>query len=54
MEENQLKENVDFYWDEAGLMVLTKDYLLKRGYCCENGCRHCPYGSLRDEQSKAL
>ncbi|MBK7992325.1 MAG: hypothetical protein IPK14_02600 [Blastocatellia bacterium] len=25
-------------------MVLTDKYLLKRGYCCESGCRHCPYG----------
>jgi len=23
---------------------LTREYLLSRGYCCENGCRHCPYG----------
>lgn len=44
MEQNQLKENVDFYWDQLGRMVLTKDYLLKRGSCCKNGCRHCPYG----------
>ena len=43
MDQDELKENVDFYWDEQGLMVLTKDYLLRRGYCCENGCRHCPY-----------
>ncbi|MCU0356215.1 MAG: DUF5522 domain-containing protein [Cyclobacteriaceae bacterium] len=25
-------------------MVFTAAYLLKRGYCCKNGCRHCPYG----------
>ncbi|MFT4015995.1 MAG: DUF5522 domain-containing protein [Agriterribacter sp.] len=24
-------------------MVLTESFLLKRGYCCGNGCRHCPY-----------
>jgi len=39
-----LIENEDFYWDERGLMVLTEAYLKKRGYCCEQGCRHCPYG----------
>jgi hypothetical protein len=33
----------DFYYDERGLMVLTEGYLLRRGYCCDNGCRHCPY-----------
>jgi len=33
----------DYYFDENGLMVLTAKYLLKRGNCCGNGCRHCPY-----------
>lgn len=32
----------DFYV-ENGLMVLTERYHLKRGSCCGNGCRHCPY-----------
>jgi hypothetical protein len=26
------------------LMVLTQRYHLKRGWCCGNGCRHCPFG----------
>jgi hypothetical protein len=34
----------DFYFNEQGLMVFTAQYHLKRGYCCQNGCRHCPYG----------
>jgi hypothetical protein len=25
------------------LFVLTAAYLAERGYCCERGCRHCPY-----------
>ncbi len=25
------------------LMMLSKWYLLRRGYCCDNGCRNCPY-----------
>ena len=33
----------DFYFNEAGLMVMSESYLLKRGYCCGNGCTHCPY-----------
>ncbi len=37
-----LVEGVDFYY-EGGLLVLTKNYLLKRGRCCANGCRNCPY-----------
>jgi hypothetical protein len=28
---------------ESGLFVLTAAYHLKRGTCCHNGCRHCPY-----------
>lgn len=35
-------EGVDYYF-ENGLMVLTEHYLRNRGYCCGNGCRHCPY-----------
>ncbi len=27
----------------TGLYVLTRVYLLKRGYCCGSGCRHCPF-----------
>jgi hypothetical protein len=27
----------------SGLFVLTAGYLRDRGYCCERGCRHCPY-----------
>ena len=38
----RLVENVDYYF-ENGLMVLTEHFLKKRGYCCKNGCRHCPY-----------
>lgn len=22
---------------------LSKEFLLKRGYCCNNGCKNCPY-----------
>jgi hypothetical protein len=24
-------------------MVLSTSYLLRRGFCCGNGCRNCPY-----------
>jgi hypothetical protein len=32
----------DFYFDN-GLMVFTAVYHQRRGYCCDNHCRHCPY-----------
>ena len=31
------------YYIENGLYVFTEKFHLKRGYCCGNGCRHCPY-----------
>jgi hypothetical protein len=27
----------------TGLMVFTSAALLERGWCCERGCRHCPF-----------
>jgi len=38
-----LREETDYYV-ENGLMVFTAHFLRQRGYCCESGCRHCPYG----------
>lgn len=40
---SKLIKNKDYYFDKDGLMVFTKEYLLERGFCCGNGCRHCPY-----------
>ena len=31
------------YYMEDGKFVFTASYLRRRGYCCGNGCRHCPY-----------
>ena len=44
-------EEGDFYWTKDGYRVFTAQYLLKRGYCCESGCRHCPYG-FNDKKDK--
>jgi hypothetical protein len=39
-----LRAGADTYVDPpTGLTVLTAGYLARRGYCCESGCRHCPY-----------
>ncbi len=38
-----LQEGLDFYFTPEGYMVFTAEHHLKRGYCCGNGCRHCPY-----------
>jgi len=34
----------DYYESPEGYRVFTEQYHLKRGYCCQSGCRHCPYG----------
>jgi hypothetical protein len=47
----RLIEGVDFYF-ENGLMVLTAEYLSKRGHCCGNDCRHCPYPKHEKGQSR--
>ena len=35
-------EGIDYYI-ENGLWVFTAWHHLRRGSCCKNGCRHCPY-----------
>ncbi|MGE3262405.1 MAG: DUF5522 domain-containing protein [Bacteriovoracia bacterium] len=43
-ENTDLVEGEDYYLDpDTGLLTFTADYLRKRGYCCDSGCRHCPY-----------
>ncbi|MBL7951905.1 MAG: hypothetical protein JNM62_09305 [Flavobacteriales bacterium] len=34
----------DCYFTPEGYIVFTAQYHLKRGHCCQSGCRHCPYG----------
>lgn len=41
--ENRPSNAAEYYFDRDNLMVFTPEYLLQRGYCCGNGCRHCPY-----------
>jgi hypothetical protein len=35
---------VDYYM-EGDKLVFSAEYHLKRGFCCNSGCRHCPYKS---------
>ena len=44
MKERAPLEPEDYYWSPEGYRVFTREYHLKRGYCCQSGCRHCPYG----------
>lgn len=47
-------EHQDFYYNEDGNFVFTESYHLKRGFCCKNGCKHCPwkYKKLKDDHTK--
>ncbi|HJQ37509.1 MAG TPA: DUF5522 domain-containing protein [Thermoanaerobaculia bacterium] len=49
---DQLVEGVHFY-REGPYVVFTEKYLKERGYCCESGCRHCPFGYRKDQRSEA-
>jgi len=38
-----LTEKIDYYINEDGNFVFTREYHLKRGYCCKNKCLNCPW-----------
>jgi hypothetical protein len=40
---DNLIEGKDYYYNEQGYIVLTAQFHLNKGYCCGNGCKHCPY-----------
>ena len=42
----------DYYLNAAGLVVFTRSYHLKRGYCCGNGCINCPYNHVNVSEKK--
>jgi hypothetical protein len=39
----KLQPDEDYYILPDGRLVFTAAYLLKRGWCCGNGCLNCPY-----------
>lgn len=45
-----LIEGIDFYY-EGPYLVFTEKFLRDRGYCCESGCRHCPWGFRQDQRN---
>src|SRR5712664_3012994 len=48
-----LVEGEDYY-SEGATIVFTARFLLRRGYCCESGCRHCPYGEMSDSDPGSI
>ena len=40
------------YIMEGPYLVFTAAYHLKRGYCCESGCRNCPWRPAEGDSRK--
>jgi hypothetical protein len=40
---DESKETTQDFYYESGQLVFTREYHLRRGYCCKNSCRHCPF-----------
>lgn len=38
------------YVEVNGLVVFTRSGLLRRGFCCQNGCLNCPIAYGKDQQ----
>lgn len=49
---SRLIKGKDFYYNEDGYMVFTKEYHLEKGFCCGNGCTHCPYNYINVPEPK--
>jgi len=45
-------EGIDYYINEQGSFVFTEVAHLKRGYCCQNKCKHCPWHFGKKEDKK--
>jgi hypothetical protein len=43
----------EYYLSPEGYIIFTEKYHLKRGYCCQSGCRHCPWKDERDKKKKS-
>jgi len=37
------EQSMGYIDPETGKFVMSEYYLLKRNYCCNSKCRHCPY-----------
>ncbi len=42
------EEEGDWEITADGLYMATRSFLTRRGYCCANQCRNCPYINWRD------
>jgi hypothetical protein len=38
-----MENSTDWVIDSNGFYIATRSFLIRRGYCCANQCRNCPY-----------
>ncbi|MDQ6643395.1 MAG: DUF5522 domain-containing protein [Chloroflexota bacterium] len=43
-----MEDQADWIIDANGFYVATRSFLMRRGYCCANQCRNCPYINWRN------
>lgn len=43
------EEQDDWEITAEGLYIATRGFLTRRGYCCANRCRNCPYINWRND-----
>jgi hypothetical protein len=43
-----MEDRDDWIIDSNGFYVATRSFLIRRGYCCANQCRNCPYINWRN------
>ncbi len=46
--DNRPDIQADWEVTPEGLYIATRHFLLRRGYCCANRCRNCPYVNWRE------
>jgi hypothetical protein len=44
----------DYYLSPEGYIIFTEAYHLKRGYCCNSGCKHCPWKDKKNKAASSL
>ena len=48
LEGSPIEDQDDWIIDANGFYVATRSFLIRRGYCCANQCRNCPYINWRN------
>ena len=47
MEGGTIADQDDWIVDASGFYIASRAFLIRRGFCCANRCRNCPYINWR-------